>query len=346
MGDSTSLSRAMEIMRNDTGIVIPVYLPEGVDTAHGEALVRDNVETYCQWMADPKRICLSVDGKDFGRTVAESIAADRGVSLCVQPVNRGKLHAVMHGMRVLLDGPPSIRYLAVVDQDGDHFANDFPMFLQAAEHIAARTGNAKVLVNGRRSSPHRTMGLLRGELEVLADRVLMDALQYRAAATGRPLSLEYANAYDEFVDFHSGYKVFTRPTAKDVFLPEPRLCGVPDNCYYRHAVEAVMTVEALEAGAYLGVVTRGSFNGQPFSTFGLLERTQLMADMMIWPCKRLEIPTAFVRQWVDNHIPRLLLDALAPDGKRELREIRRLVRQAFPAAETDEDRDMLEPVFA
>ena len=35
-----------------------------------------------------------------------------------------------------------------------------------------------------------------------------------------------------------GYKLFTRATAADVFLSEPRLAGVPEDCYYRHACEA------------------------------------------------------------------------------------------------------------
>ena len=170
-----------------------------------------------------------------------------------------------------------------------------------------------------------------GELsqQELADRVLLDALAYRAAITGRPLRMEYANTLDEFPDFHSGYKLFSRATAREVFLEKPQTAGVSETCYYRHACEAVMIVEALEQGAYLGVVNRSTLNEQPISTFGLYNREQLVADKMIWPCKRLEIPGNFVRQWLDNHLPRLLLNTLAPDGKTELAAIRKLVLEAF-----------------
>jgi hypothetical protein len=205
--------------------------------------------------------------------------------------------------------------------------------VRAALHIALETGqsaaSARVMVLGRRISRHRPMGFLRGELEELADRVLLDALAYRAAATARPLSLEYATTLDEFPDFHSGYKLFSRQTAQDVFLSKPQLAGVSDDCYFRHAVEAVMTVEALEHGAYLGVVNRTTLNEQPISTFGLLDLSQLVADKIIWPCKRLDIPAPFVRQWMANHAPRLLLNTLAPAGREELARIRERVLAAF-----------------
>jgi hypothetical protein len=107
------------------------------------------------------------------------------------------------------------------------------------------------------------------------------------------------------------------------------MAGVSQACYYRHAVEAVMVVEALEHGATLGVVNRSTLNEQPISTFGLLNLSQLVADKIIWPCKRLEVPAPFVRQWMANHAPRLLLNTLAPAGKDELSRIQELVLAAF-----------------
>ena len=71
----------------------------------------------------------------------------------------------------------------------------------------------EVLVLGRRSSKQRPLGFLRGELEELADRVLLDALAYDAAVSGVPLRLECATAVEEYPDFHSGYKLFSRRTA-------------------------------------------------------------------------------------------------------------------------------------
>jgi len=187
----------------------------------------------------------------------------------------------------------------------------------------------EVLVLGRRSSKHRPMGLLRGELEELADRILLDALYYDAARNGRPLPLEYATAHEEYPDFHSGFKLYSSGVLESVFLSEPERCGLDTDAYYRHGCEAVATVEALQAGARLVLVGRSTFNEQPVSSFGQYDRGRMVADKIIWPCKRLGVPAPFVDQWLRNHMPRLLLNTLAPEGKEELLQIRRLVLAAF-----------------
>jgi hypothetical protein len=176
------------------------------------------------------------------------------------------------------------------------------------------------------------MGFLRGELEELADRVLLDALTYRAAVMNRPLQLEYVTTLDEFPDFHSGYKLFSQSCARDVFLGEPQLAGVSEDAYFRHACEAVMVVEALEHGGLVGSVHRTTVNEQPVSTFALLDVVELSADLIIWSSKRLAIPSHFVRQWVLNHAPRLVAGTI-PDGKKALHEVIELVEKAFPCDE-------------
>ena len=175
------------------------------------------------------------------------------------------------------------------------------------------------------------MGFLRGELETLADLVILDALHYHAAITGTPLRLEYATLHDAAPDFQSGYKLFSRATAQAVFDRAPQLAGVPANTYYRHACETVMAVEAIESGAHLGVVNRSTFNEQPVTHFGKLNQAQATADMIIWACKRLDVPLAFVRQWIDNHSPRLQLNTIVPEGQNALAQIRRLVVEAYEA---------------
>ena len=104
-----------------------------------------------------------------------------------------------------------------------------------------------------------------------------------------------------------------------------------------------MAVEALEQGAYLGVVNRSTFNEQPMTTFGLLDLSRLVADKIIWPCKRLDVPAPFVRQWMANHAPRLLLNTLAPAGQDELARIQDLVLAAY--GEASEDTPLLKPLF-
>jgi len=341
MTSSSSFHETLARLRHHTGVVIPVYVPHGAES-HDAALLAETVAAYCAQVADPAVLCLSVDGADCGADVAQRLSAEYGVSLCVVEENRGKLWGAMHGARTLLTND-TLDYIAVVDQDGDHFANELLNFVRAADHIRVQTGEDRVMVLGRRISLHRPMGFLRGELEALADRVLLDALHYHAAVTGIPLRLEYATLLDEVPDFQSGYKLFSRATAKAVFDTEPRQCGVPESAYYRHACETVMTIEALESAAHLGVVNRSTFNEQPVTHFGKLNQARATADMIIWGCKRLAVPYPFVAQWLANHAPRLLLNTIVPQGKAEVEQVRQLVREAFAAQNTNATG--LQPLF-
>jgi hypothetical protein len=344
MKETHSLNHAYDLMNRQTGVVVPVYLPQSVDTTRGGTLLRDNVRSYLRQISEPNRLCLAVDGEDNGGDRARRMASEFGISVVTAPENRGKLHSAANGVRYLLENC-DLDYVAVVDQDGDHFANELVSFLRAASGISESLGIDRVMVLGRRLSRHRPMGLLRGELEELADRVLLDALHYHAVRTNNPLRMEYANLFDEFPDFHSGYKLFSRQSAVDAFLGRAPLPDVSETCHYRHACEAVMTVECLLAGGYLGVVNRSTLNQQPITTFGLYDRCQLIADKLIWPCKRLEIPVTFVRQFLANHIPRLLLSTMIPDGREELQEIHRLTLQAFGEEPKKADSCLFQPLF-
>jgi len=342
MTRDSHIEKALRLMRDETAVVVPVCVPEGMDREAAAAGIHGNVMLLREQVADPSHICLSVDGEDCGADIAEGLSREFGAALAVRPERGGKLRAIVNGLRTV-NASWTPRYMAVVDQDGDHFGNELLNFVRAAEDIVRQTGADHVLVLGRRISRHRPMGFLRGELEELADRVLLDALAYHAAQTGQPLRMEYAFLYEEFPDFHSGYKLFSRAVAEHVFLGEPNLAGVPEDCYYRHAIEAVMTVEALAFGAYLGVVNRSALNEQPVSCFGMIDRERFVADKMIWPCKRLEVPAGFVKQWLDNHIPRVLLRTLTPDGRDELLRIRNLVLSAWD--EPGADAVGIEPAF-
>ncbi|MBN2392294.1 MAG: hypothetical protein JXR84_16315 [Anaerolineae bacterium] len=344
---SSSFHQTLARLRHNTGVVIPVYLPQQTETTPDAALLQETVASYCMQVADPAAICLSVDGVDCGVNVAQRLSAEYGVSLCVVPDNRGKLWGAMHGARMLLDNP-DLTYIAVVDQDGDHFANELLNFVRAADHIRTQTGDdgdrdGRVMVLGRRISLHRPMGFVRGELEALADRVLLDALHYHATVTDNPLRLEYATLLDETPDFQSGYKLFSRATAEAVFNTDTRQAGVSDTAYYRHACETVMSIEALESGARLGVVNRSTFNEQPVTHFGKLNQARATADMIIWGCKRLGIPYPFVAQWLANHAPRLLLTTIVPQGKEQVEQVRHYIGEAF--AQASDETTGLQPLF-
>lgn len=86
-------------------------------------------------------------------------------------------------------------------------------------------------------------------------------------------------------------------------------------------------------------------NEQPISAFGLLDRARLVADKMVWPCRRLGVPATFVDQWLRNHMSRLLLNTLAPQGREELREIRGLVLAEFDLEPSTDEEAMWGPLF-
>jgi len=336
------MAEAIAALRDHTGIVIPVYIPQGVDVKAAKQLLDDTVGACCREIADPQAVCLSVDGPGPAKAIVQTVAEARGVQVVCSDKNRGKLSAVRNGMARLL-GNPDLRYVTAMDQDGDHFANELLNFVRAARHVETCLQTDQVMVLGRRISRHRPMGFLRGELEELADRIMLDALQYDAAVRGQPLRLQFANTLDEVPDFHSGYKLFTRATSTAISTGEEHRGDVPDDGYYRHAVEAVITIEAIKSGATLAVVNRSTIDEQPISTFGLLNRQQMVADKIIWPCKRLGIPAAFVDQWLRNHMPRLLLGTLVPEGREELLGIRRRVLRAYGVSV--EDDPLMRPLF-
>ena len=106
-----------------------------------------------------------------------------------------------------------------------------------------------------------------------------------------------------------------------------------------------MTVEALLAGATLVTANRSTFDDQPLSVFGRLQLSRLAADKIVWPCLRLGVPPAFVAQWLDDHLPRIRLGTLVPDGRRTLLEVRGLVRTAFGLPDDALD-EIVRPLFA
>lgn len=325
---STTLSRTVDLLEHATGVVIPTYFSDDTDPDFAEALLSSTVRLLVREVANPQQICLSADGPGLAAQVAERVASHYQTRWLASEKNGGKLASLRRGMRELLE-KSKVHYLAAVDHDGDHFANELLNFVRAAEHVTKSMGNNRVIVLGNRISLHRGLGFLRAEQEMLADQILLDALHYDAAIHNRPLALQFATTIDPVPDFHTGYKLFSRPTAEAIFLSEPNLAGCSEIVYFRHAIEAVMTVEALQSGALLATVNRRTFDEQPISTFARMDRSQLSADIIIWPCKRLKIPAPFVAQWLANHLPKLLLGTLVPQGRDELLAIRNLVLQAF-----------------
>ena len=318
----------LPILEYQTGIIIPVYFAQDMDPAVGIELLSNTIIMFVREISDPAMICLSVDGPGPARQIAQQVASDFNVQYTTTAVNRGKLSAVRHGVAHLAK-THTYHYVAIVDQDGDHFGNELLNFVRAAEHVVQTAQTEDVWVLGNRLSRHRPLGFLRGEQETLANQMLMDALAYDAVQTNQPLNWQFLDVAEALPDFHSGYKLFSRATAEAIFLSSPQLAGCTEDAYYRHGCEAVMSVEALKQGAVLTTVQRRTFDEQPISIFAKMDRSQLAANMIIWPCKRLNIPAHFVEQWLTNHIYRLLLGTLTPQGSHELLAIQQLVLESF-----------------
>lgn len=337
------IHRSLERLTHETGVVIPVYLPHQADAELGATIISETVTLVAHTVA-PAHVCLSVDGPGPGVDVAQRLADETGVQVVADAQNEGKFAAVARGMRQLLQ-QSDLRYLAAMDHDGDHFANELLNFVRAADYMAASSGSDRLLILGTRSSAHRPLGFLRAEQEVLANHMLLDALAYAAAQQDKPLRLEYMTTTTNLPDFHSGYKLFDRATAAAVFSQEPDALDLNPATVIRHACEAVMVVEAHLSGATLAGVNRRTFDEQPMSHFASYGRAELAANMILWPCKRLGVPGHFVAQWLANHMPPLQLATLAPQGTDELAAIRELVLRAYDINPANPPHPLARPRF-
>lgn len=326
------MNGAIADLEEATAVVIPVYFGPNSDPDYAHSILASTVMMFVREVNDPQSICLSVDGPEAGIEIASGVASLFGVQMVTSDRNRGKYGALLHGMQALL-ADERYRWFAAIDQDGDHFGNELLNFVRAGQHVVESDGlnpyESRIIVMGNRTSPHRSLGFLRAEQEQLCNHILLDALTYAATINGQPLRLAYLTTTNPLPDFHSGFKFFSRATAQAVFAQEPPLMGMSEAAAYRHACEAVMTVESYLSGATLVAINRRSFDEQPISLFASYNRASLAADMILWPCKRLDVPGHFVAQWLANHLPALLLGTLAPQGQDELLAIRELVMNGY-----------------
>jgi hypothetical protein len=313
---------------DSTGVIIPACFSPSQDQLPWDRLLTETALGCLRQVKRAARICISVDGPNPALLTAQKLKEQHGLTVVSSEANRGKLSALQAGMEALLRDT-ELRYLVFVDQDGDHFPNELTNLVRGCLHVEQTLGKDLVLVLGRRATRHHPLGYFRGEMEELVDRILLDCLHYHAALTGTPLNLQFALHLDEFPDFHTGFKLLSRGVATAVVAQGFPSLGLSDEAVFRHAVEAVLTVEAVLSGATLVSVARSTRNEQPVSVFGLLDRRQLMVDKILWPGHRLQVPPDFIAQWFDNHAARLRLGTLNPEGKQELIELRSVLRRAL-----------------
>ncbi len=320
------------------GMVVPVwYNPQESDEAIADLLRLTLAD--CGLFMPWDQIVLVVDGSPriarVARVERDRLLRREGVApaLIIEDENRGKEHAVTQGMRWLLSERPDADLLCVRDADADHFINDLPNLARAAVHIARETANDRVLVIGRRGSLHRPMGWLRGELELLQDRVLLDALRYHLARQGRVLDLRFCASPEDVPDFNSGYKLYTRAAAQVIFADpgaEMRCLGADE--FWRCGAETISIIHGVLGGATLGEVRRMTFDGQPTSTFRAGEEARLRwySGVIAWIFCRLDVPIDVAQGILDNHVAASRMMTLGPAAE-ELCAIRDAVLRRVAA---------------
>jgi hypothetical protein len=317
---------AIESLENHTGVIVPTYFGSNASLDDARGMLRNTAHLLLREVEDPRYICLSVDGSEVATLAAEQVAQEFGLLLTISEVNRGKLAAIRSGFtKLLIEVGENLEYVTVIDQDGDHFPNDLLNLIRCAFNVRRPSSTDRIVIIGHRRSPQRSLGFFRGELELLADNILLKALEFDAVQSEKPLPLQYVEFDNGYIDFHSGYKLFSIATAASILSSRPNFAGCSEEAYFRHACEAVMTLEAIKDGAVLATTARHTLKQHMFSTFDQLDRIRLIADKIIWPCKRLNVPYRFVSQWIQNYIPNLMLSTLTPQGKETLCAVQDIV---------------------
>ena len=310
-----------------TGIVVPAYF---------SAKPSDEMVYHLLWMTlgdshhyvSLENVQVVVDGDPRTTRLLEGIRErllrEQGETFSITPLaeNRGKLWAIREGVSALLAKRPNLDYIVIRDGDGDHAASDVPPLVRTAICLAEAYQSSRIIVIGSRRSRHRPMGWLRGEMESLLDQVTLDALAYHLAGEGRALNLRHCLG-DAVPDLSSGYKVYGRPIAQELFVDgEPRMASLSQDDYWHYGPETVTIVEALLKRTVVAEKLRLTWDGQPATSFGDFTHVSLYGELLAWVFARLHIPLEVCAQFYDNIAPGMSLRTTA-QGRELLAQVRR-----------------------
>ncbi len=311
-----------------TGIVIPAYF---------SAKPSDELVSHLLWMTlgdcpaylPLDHICVVVDGDPRTERLLvqlrDAMLAQHGATFHILSLleNRGKLWAIKAGVSLLLEANPALTYFTIRDGDGDHAIAEVPALVRAALHLTDAYGHSNVIVIGARRSRHHPMGWLRGEMETLLDWVNLDALAYTLARQGRALDLAHCVGRGAVPDLSSGFKVYGRQIAEELFVrQEPSYASLTPNDYWHYGPETATITEAMLTGAVIAEKLRLTWDGQPTTSFGEFKQLTLYGELLAWVFARLEIPVAVAAQLYDNHAPDSMLRTTA-QGIEMLAALRR-----------------------
>jgi hypothetical protein len=328
----------MDLMRRSLGMLIPVWFPPGLSDDQVRETLFDTLHD-CEHFLPWEHIVLVVDGDARSYAVVQDLQAScrqrhgQRFDVVYSAENGGKGSAVWHGMEWFL-ARPGLEYLVIRDADSDHALNDLVTLMRLAVVLHSNEGTDRLIVVGRRNHPHRTLGWMRGELETLLNRVLIDTVRFALAQRQQVLNTRYFSLSGEYPDLHSGYKIYSRRVCERIVeRPWERSPWVGAEIY-RYGVEAVPFVEGVMAGAIVGEITR--LTQEPdFSGHGAFARPETNGSVMLWTFLRLGIEAPQAAIILDNHLPRLTLWT-DPQGRAVLLELRRYVMEKLPTSPQDE----------
>ncbi|HIE28809.1 TPA: glycosyltransferase [Candidatus Poribacteria bacterium] len=295
-------------MRGKLGMVIPIWFPEDISETDIVRMINLTLAD-AECLVEQSHQILICDGQQDVKQIIDDMLRASGKSSVVLATeqNRGKGGAVGYGINYLLDNS-EVDYIVTRDADGDHFINDVPHLVRLASQMQAELNDSKIAVVGGRLDVHRPMGFARGEYELLVNDVIWHALQYTLAIEEKVINMQYFAEHGLIPDFHSGFKLYTRDSAKialDGLINAAQ--EKPELDMLRHGAETVPIVEIVVAGGTLGQVNRITLETQPVVTSEGLNRAIRYANRLIWMFTRLSIPFTSAIQLLDNAIPRTLL---------------------------------------
>jgi hypothetical protein len=335
-------------MRGRVGLVVPVWFPEDLPDALCETLLRTTLAD-CSSCLRPEHVALVVDGVTRLAALAERLSGEIGGSgapddiafqVVAPAVNQGKGGALVVGWEALL-ADPALEFIATRDADGDHFLDDLPHLFRLGEQMSRETGNARVVVIGRRTAVHPPLGWRRGEYERVVNAILVEALQFSLARHGRVLPRQYWAA--DVPDLQSGYKLYSRAACVEAMralreAEEQR----PELQPLRRGMEILPFAAVCAAGGIAGEAPRATYYDQPVTSYGRVDRVRFFGDPLAWTLRELEVAADAARGILDNALARSTL-MTDPDGRRELLALRRHTLETLAALRGAEAGELPEP---
>ncbi len=314
-------------MQCSVGMVIPVWFPPILSDDQVRQALLDTLHD-CDHFLPWEHVVLVVDGDARSNAIVQDLQAacrqryGQAFEVINNIENGGKGAAVVRGTQWFLE-KGDLEYLTIRDADGDHLLNDLINLMRLALALRADEDTDRIIVVGRRSHPHRALGWLRGELETLLNRVLVDTVRFALAQRQQVLNTRYFSLSGEYPDLHSGYKIYSRQVCKLMVArrwERPPWVG-PE--IYRYGVEAVPFVEAVMAGGLVGEITRLTHEPD-FSGHNAFASPETNGGILLWAFLRLGIEAPQAVAILDNHLSRLTLWT-DPQGRASLLELRRSV---------------------